>query len=313
MSPTRQPPRRPRIGLALGSGAARGWAHIGVIDTLAAAGIEADIVCGTSIGALVGAAYAANAMPELKEFALGLNRRGMASLMDVRLTGGGILDGKRIVALLKKLGVDGNIEACAKRFAAVATDLETGREIWLREGAITDAVRASIALPGVLSPVRNDGRWLADGGMVNPVPVSVCRALGADIVIAVNLNGDAVARFGSDKENESAGAVSASPDFIRRLIEQVPETWRTQASTIVPKLLRQPSGAPGYFDVLINSLNVMQDQISRARLAGDPPHILLNPRLRAIGSFEFNRAAEAIAEGRASAEHALPEIRRLIG
>jgi NTE family protein len=305
--------RPPRIGLALGSGAARGWAHIGVIDTLAAAGIEADIVCGTSIGALVGVACASNAMSALKEFALGLNRRGMASLLDIRLTGGGILDGRRIVALMKKLGIDGDIEDCARPFATVATDLETGREVWFREGPVVDAVRASIALPGVLSPVRNDGRWLADGGMVNPVPVSVCRALGADIIIAVNLNGDAVARFDRGMEREAVDEASASPDFIRRLIEQVPETWRTQASAIVPKLLRPSSGAPGYFDVLINSLNVMQDQITRARLAGDPPHILLNPRLRAIGSFEFNRAAEAIAEGRASAENALPEIRRLIG
>jgi NTE family protein len=309
MSPARPAPKRPRIGLALGSGAARGWAHIGVIDALTEAGVAADIVCGTSMGALVGAAYATGAMPALKEFATNLNRRGMASLLDIRLTGGGALDGKRIVALLRRMGIDGNIGDCARSYASVATDLETGREIWFRDGPILEAVRASIALPGVLSPVRGEDRWLADGGMVNPVPVSVCRALGADIVIAVNVNGDMVARFDRD---EPDAARNASPDFVRRLLDQVPEGWRTQASAIVPKLLRPASGAPGYFDVLVNSLNIMQDQITRARLAGDPPHVLLSPRLRRIGPFEFNRAAEAIAEGRASAEHALPEIRRLI-
>jgi NTE family protein len=252
-------------------------------------------------------------MPALKDFVASLNRRQMASLLDIRLTGGGILDGKRIVTLLRKLGIDADIGSYARRYASVATDLETGREIWLREGPILDAVRASIALPGVLSPVRSDGRWLADGGMVNPVPVSVCRALGADIIIAVNINGDIVAHFDAlPRQEPNADLASASPDFVRRLLDQVPQAWRTQASAIVPKLLRPPSGAPSYFEVLINSLNVMQDQITRARLAGDPPHVLLTPRLRTIGSFEFNRGVEAIAEGRAAAEHALPEIRRLL-
>jgi NTE family protein len=305
--PLRPSAGRPRIGLALGSGAARGWAHIGVIEALGEAGIAADIVCGTSIGALVGAAHVTDHLSDLKAFATGLNRRQMAGLLDVRLTGGGILSGGKIVGMLKRLGIDGLIEDCGRIFATVATDLETGREVWLRDGPILDAVRASIALPGVLSPVRADGRWLADGGMVNPVPVSLCRALGADVIIAVNLNGDIVAEF------KRSADPTASPDFIRRMIDQMPPAWREQASAIAPKLLRPTAGAPGYFDVLINSLNVMQDQITRSRLAGEPPHVLLNLRLRAIGSFDFNRAEVAIAEGRASVAHALPEIRRLLG
>ena len=306
-------PRRPLIGLALGSGAARGWAHIGIIDALLEAGIEPDIVCGTSIGALVGAAYVADRLPALRSFALGVTRREMVGLLDVRLTAGGVVDGKRIVAMLHGLGIDAPIESYGKPYAAVATDLETGREIWLRDGPILEAVRASISLPGVFSPVRTDGRWLADGGLVNPVPVSTCRALGADIIIAVNLNGDIVSRFEGDAPRQAkAGPTDGSPEFLRRLMDQIPPAIRQQASAIVPKLLRPASGAPGYFDVLINSLNVMQDQITRARLAGEPPHVLLAPRLRTIGSFDFNRAEEAIAEGRASVQHALPEIRRYI-
>jgi NTE family protein len=304
-------PHRPRIGLALGSGAARGWSLLGVLEVLDEAGVAADVVCGTSIGALVGAAYVAGRLAPLKEFALGLNRRGMVGLVDVKLTGGGLLDGKRIMALMKSFGIDGAIDSYATPYAAVATDLESGREIWLRAGPILEAVRASIALPGVLSPVRSAGQWLADGGMVNPVPVSTARALGADIVIAVNLNGALVGRF-EPSGLKRVGADFASSDFVRRLVAQVPAPFRGPAAAIVPKLLKPTTGAPGYFDVLTNSLNIMQDQITRARLAGEPPHVLINPRVRHINPFEFNRAEEMIAEGRAAATAALPEIERLL-
>lgn len=309
---SRSAAKRPRLGLALGSGAARGWAHIGVIDALHEAGIEPDIVCGTSIGSVVGAAYVAGRLPELKRFAETLTRREMVGLLDVRLSGGGAIDGKRIMTMLRKLGVNAPIESYKKPYAAVAADLETGREVWLRAGPILDAVRASIALPGVLSPARSEGQWLADGGLVNPVPVSTCRALGADVVIAVNLNGDIVGRF---EGGGMLGAITTgtSPEFIRRLTNQIPPALRQQVAAIAPKLLPRPSGTPGYFDVLMNAINVMQDQITRARLAGEPPHVLLNPRLRAVGSFEFDRAAEAIAEGRACVTHALTELRRLTG
>lgn len=307
-------PRKPRIGLALGSGAARGWAHIGAIEVLEEAGIAADVVCGTSIGAVVGAAYVAGKSPALKRFAEKLTRREMVGLLDLRMNGGGLLDGSRIIAALRKLGIDGDIESLSRPFASVATDLETGREVWLRTGPILDAVRASMALPGILSPARTDGQWLGDGGMVNPVPVSTCRALGADIVIAVNLNGEMVNPFEpSGLKRVSADFAEASAEFVRRLVEQVPAPFRAQAAAIAPKLLRPPAGAPGYFDVLVNSLNVMQQQITRSRLAGEPPHVLINPRVGMIGAFEFNRAAEAIAEGRAAATHALPEIERLLG
>ena len=304
----------PRIGLALGSGSARGWSHIGIIEALTEAGIEPDIVCGCSIGALVGAAYVAGELPALKDFAQSLTLREIARMLDVRLSGGGIIAGQEIVALLRKMKISAPIASYRKLFAAVATDLETGREIWLREGPIDEAVRASISIPGILSPACHADRLLVDGGLVNPVPVSICRALGADVVIAVNLNGDLVGRHHrrSDSDRTAGSASSAPSEFMTRLINQVPTAWREQASAILPKLVSPALTSPGYFEVLMTSINIMQDQITRSRLAGEPPHVMLLPRLRHIGLMEFDRAAETIAEGRAVVDHALPLLRRFV-
>jgi NTE family protein len=304
---------KPRIGLALGSGAARGWSHIGVIEALAESGIEPDIVCGCSIGALVGAAYVAGELPALKGFAQSLTWREIARMFDVRLSGGGLIAGQEIVAHLRRLKISGPIAGYAKPFAAVATDLETGHEVWLREGPIEEAVRASIALPGILSPARHGDRWLVDGGLVNPVPVSVCRALGADVVIAVNLNGDLVGRHALGYyERNARSAPSAPPEFLTRLVDQMPSALREQASAMLPKLVSSGPASPGYFDVLMTSINVMQDQITRARLAGEPPHVMLVPRLKHIGLLEFNRAAETIAEGRACVDQTLAFLQRFL-
>jgi NTE family protein len=265
---------RPRIGLALGSGSARGWSHIGVIEALHAAGIEPNIVCGASIGSVVGAAYVTDRLSALKDFALALTWREIVGLLDIRLSGGGLINGKQIVDLLQKLKIDFAIEKSAKPFAAIATDLQSGREIWLREGPINQAVRASIALPGIFSPAHIDGRWLVDGGLVNPVPVSACRALGADIVIAVDLNGDIMERrFKTEPAIPAAGrAAGMPPEFIRRLLDQIPPAIREQATAIAPRLLQSAPDSPGYFEVLANSINIMQDHITRSRLAGEPPH-----------------------------------------
>lgn len=303
-----------RIGLALGSGSARGWSHIGVIEALKDAGIEPDIVCGTSFGAIVGAAHVTQRLPALKDFAESLTWSGIVSLLDVSLIRGGLIDGKAIVKLLQKLGIDVPIESCAKPFAAIATDLETGREVWLREGPITDAVRASITLPGILSPVHHGGRWLVDGGLVNPVPVSTCRALGADTVIAVDLNGDIMGRRFNAPAVQQPLAENAEmpPEFLRGLLANVPPSLREQASAIAPKLFRSAPARPAYFDVLANSINIMQHHITRSRLAGDPPDVILAPRLRHIGLMEFHRAPEAIAEGRACVDQAMPALRRYV-
>lgn len=303
----------PRIGLALGSGSARGWSHIGVIEALAEAGIEADIVCGTSIGALVGAAYIAGRLTQLREWAEKATWREIVGLMDVRLSGGGLIDGKDVVAFLRGIGIEGPIESFAKKYAAVATDLVSGREIWLESGPIYEAVRASIALPGIFSPARLNEKWLVDGGLSNPVPVSVCRALGAEVIIAVNLNGDLLGRrFASEPAPEATSSPRIPAEFLNRVVKQLPPGLREQATQIVPRLLPQGRLTPGYFGVLSNSINIMQDHITRARLAGEPPHVMIAPRLRDIGLLEFNRAKEAIAEGRYCVEQALPILRHYI-
>ena len=303
---------RPRIGLALGSGSARGWSHIGVIEALAAAGVEPDVVAGASIGALVGAAYCCGKLDKLRKWAEGITWRQIVGMMDVGMSGGGLIDGKPVVKALRGLGVTGAIEDLARPFAAVATDLATGREIWFQSGPVLDAVRASIAVPGIFSPVRHAGQWLLDGGLVNPVPVSLCRALGADVIVAVNINGDQLGRW---KTGAPAAAVnppeSPSRESFARMLTQLPAALGDQIAQIAPRLMAQ-HGAPGYFDVLTGAIDIMQDHITRARLAGEPPHVMLVPRLRGIGLMDYHRAAAAIEEGRAAVADALPAIRRYL-
>lgn len=302
---------RSRIGLALGSGSARGWAHIGVIDALIEAGITPDVVCGSSMGALVGAAHVAGRLGPLKTWAEGATWRRIAGLTDLRFTGGGLVSGRQITAFLRELDISAPIESYAIQYAAVATELATGREIWLQSGLIHEAVRASIALPGILSPVLANGKWLLDGGLSNPVPVSVCRALGADVIIAVNLNGELLGRRFTEPEPPEVTRPSlVSSEALRRVLGQFPLPGRRAAAngeTSSPGV-----AAPGYFDVLASAINIMQDHITRTRLAGEPPHVMLVPRLRTIGLMEFNRAAEAIAEGRACVEQALPALKRYL-
>ena len=306
---------RPRIGLALGSGSARGWAHIGVIDALIEAGIEPDVVCGTSIGALVGAAYVAGQLGPLRQWAETATWRQILRLTDVRLSGGGLINGRQVVSFLQQIGIAQPIESYERKYAAVATDLATGREIWLQSGPIHEAVRASIALPGILSPARIDGRWLVDGGLSNPIPVSVCRALGADVIIAVNLNGDLLARrFAVELDPSPPTRISpgASRAFLRKVTGRLPGARGRQAAKEAADSAAPRETPPGYFDVFATSLNIMQDHITRTRLAGEPPHVMLVPRLRNIGLMEFNRAHEAIDEGRACVEQALPTLKRYL-
>jgi NTE family protein len=297
----------PRIGLALGSGAARGWAHIGVLKALTAAGIEVAVVCGSSIGAVVGAAYAAGRLAELETFARSLNWRGILGQLDLRPAGGGLFAGERISRTLIDLIGHAAIETLDLHYGAVATELGSGREVWLREGDLAVAIRASMALPGVQAPVERDGQWLVDGGLVNPVPVSLCRALGAELVLAVNLNGGIVGRR---RLQPVAAVLPAENATDSRGLSAL---LRGGANTLLAQLLRDNTHTPGYFDVLVGSVNIMQDQITRTRLAGDPPDILVQPRLGHIAVMEFNRAGETIAAGEAAMQALLPALQQLLG
>jgi len=293
-------PRKPLIGIALGSGVSRGWAHFGVLNTLEAAGIQPDIVCGTSIGALIGGAYVGGRMAELEDWARGLTKGRMSRLFDFRLRAGGIIAGRRVTQILHSDLYSCTIEKLDRPFVAIATDLSTGQEVWLREGNLVEAIRASYAIPGLFPPVHNEGRWLIDGALVNPVPVSVCRALGADITIAVGLNAD---RFG-----ESPLQDDEALELMEFEAPNEPERKRLGMESM-RRFLGRGRSDPSLFTVVARALTIVQDRIARSRLAGDPPDVLIAPRVGDVGLFEFYRAAESIAAGEAAAKAALPEIR----
>lgn len=297
---------RPRIGLALGSGSARGWSHIGVIRVLEHAGIVPEIVCGTSIGALVGAAYAAGEVERLQRWVAGLDWQQVVGLLDLKM-GGGLVEGGKLVDFFRTQFNDQGIGRLSKAFACVATDLASGREIWLREGSVVDAVRASIALPGLFTPALQDGRLLVDGGLVNPVPVSLCRALGADIVIAVDLNWDLVGRR-SRIAGEPASKAEALPGM-NGLVDAILARFRPTARLLGES---QDADMPSMLDVLTTSLNIMQLRITQSRLAGEPADVLIRPRLSDIAAMDFHRGDLAVAEGVRATEHALPLIRELL-
>jgi NTE family protein len=295
---------RPKIGLALGSGGARGWAHIGIIDALTSFGIVPDIVCGTSIGALVGSAYVTGNLSALKTRMENFGRRQVAALLDLRLASGGLIEGRRIESFLDDLHITGPIEALGVRFGAVATDLRSGREVWLQNGPIGRAVRASIGVPGVLSPAKHeDNGWLIDGGLVNPVPVSLARALGADIVIAVRVNSYPIE--GGIIAGTAATAPSPAP------ILKIPQWLSSAVNPVLERVLQAAPEYPSYLEVLSNSLDIMEDRITRMRLAGDPPDVLLRPSLGDYSWLDFHRAKEAIAAGQACAESAEQTIRQV--
>ena len=301
---------KPVIGLALGSGAARGFSHIGILQVLDEEGIRPDVIAGCSIGAFVGAAYLTGRLDRLHDWAQALTWREVARLLDVSLKGGGLFAGAPIERLMETLGISGNIEDFDRPFATVATDYVTGREEWLREGPVGKAIRASISIPGILTPVELDGEWFVDGGLVNPVPVSTCRALGANVIIAVNLNGDLVGRRKPPARSDTAN--SGREEMVEQAVQVLPAGWRQGTARAVQEFLTPEPARPGYFDVLANSINIMQDRITRSRLAGEPPHVMVVPRLAAMGPFDFDQASMAIKEGRERARFALPEIRRAL-
>lgn len=278
--------RKPKLGLALGSGGARGWCHIGVLKGLEKIGVVPDVVAGTSMGALVGAAWAGDRLEALEAWVRDLTVAHFVRLMDVSLRSGGLVEARQIEAMLKEIGLPDRIEHLRCPFTAVATDMSTGREIWLAEGPSYRAVRASAGIPGVMSPIEIDGRFLLDGGLTNPVPVSAARAMGAEVIIAVNPNA------------KPYGRIWHPPD---------PKQARPWLAAVLPEALHASLGidtqapakaaTPNYFDVLTAAIDVMTETIRRARLAGEPPHIQLDAQFADLTVLELYRGAEAIKEG----------------
>lgn len=312
----------PLIALVLGGGAARGWAHIGVIHELAEMGIEPDLVVGTSVGSIVGGAYASGNLGQFEEWIAGLGRVDIIRLLDAKMTGGGFLQGNSLMAAIKKRIGDPKIEDLKIPFACVATELGTGREVWLREGSLLDACRASIALPGMFAPSRlKEDKLLVDGGLVNPVPVSLARAMGGDVVIAVNLNGDLIGRHFfvhrgaeaiSDEDSERALAEIEEKDtIIAKWAAKMKAGFGVRLDSYISSLRKKESPDPGLFDVIAGSIDIMQDRITRSRMAGEPPDIHITPMLSHVGLMEFDRADESIREGRESTRRQREEILKL--
>lgn len=295
-----------KIGLALGSGSSRGWSHIGIINELSKLGIAPSVVCGTSVGSMVGAAYVTGNLEKLETWACSLTKFDVAKFLDINISMTGFVDTERFHDFLNEniAGDEDAIEDLSKIYAAVSTDLETGREVWLKRGSLIQAVWASMAMPGLFPAIRHDNRWLVDGGLVNPVPVSACRALGADIVIAVNLNGDIVGKRFKKPETEKKG----NNGIGGKITELVREY--TNLPFFEPEDNRQP---PSLLDAIAASVNITQDRITRSRMAGEPPDIVFTPKLSDIGLLELYRAEEAIAEGKRCVQRRIAEIEYVLG
>jgi NTE family protein len=367
-----------RVGLALGSGAARGWAHIGVIRALERAGVRPDVVCGTSMGAMVGAAYASKNFDDFEKWGRGLDWRQLVGYFDFSLRGG-LIGARKLFEFVEETLPGSTIESLSMPFAAVGTDLANGQEVWMREGDLLGALRASVAVPGLITPVRWEGRWMVDGGLVNPVPVSLCRALGADSVIAVDLNttllgrrlgesgpGDPLTSRGASRAagaslaaDSSLSEGSAPAEGSRRaegsplaegsaLAEDSPlaegspsaegrralrvdarkagssetmtedDEWSVSglnsklkefAGELRDRFVGDPTldrdAPPTIFDVMANAVNIMQVRIGRSRMAGDPPELLITPRMSDFAMLDFDRAEEAIEEGSRAVARAL--------
>ncbi|MEN5015324.1 patatin-like phospholipase RssA [Erwinia sp. Eh17-17] len=298
--------RQVKIGLALGSGAAKGWAHIGVINALERAGIRIDVVAGCSVGALVGAAYATHRLPVMERWVRSFSYWQVIRLMDLSWQRGGLIRGERVFSHVRRLIDCDTIEQCDLPFGAVATNLSTGRELWLTEGDLHQAVRASCSMPGLLAPVSWNGYWLVDGAVVNPVPISLTRALGADIVIAVDLQHDAHLMqqdlFSVTPESSDVNPQSAQPD-----------SWRDRLRQRIGRMTsRKLNYTPGAMEIMSTSIQVLENRLKRNRMAGDPPDVLLQPFCPQISTLDFHRAEEAIEAGRLSVEKQMDELLPLV-
>ncbi len=302
-----------RVGLALGSGSARGWAHIGVLQYLTEAGIGIDAVAGTSMGALVGASFSLGKLRELEEFASHMDWAQIFSFLDVTFPVSGIIEGKKVSRFVKDhLRARITIEEMPIPFRAVAADLTTGKEVVLDEGDLVEAIRASVSIPGIFTPVKKGDSFLVDGGMINPIPVSVARQMGADFVIAVDLNHDLLGRVPGSRKPDTGKAPKlpragkdreALPVFLEELKERM-SLANSQAMARVKHWMDRGS-VPNIFEVIVGSVNIMQNQIGLVKMKADPPDLLIQPKLGHINFMEFNRSGEAIREGYREAQNCL--------
>lgn len=304
------PPQTSGIGLALGGGMARGFSHIGVLKAFERHGIRPSLVAGTSIGAVVGGCYLAGKLKELEEWALTLTRYKVFSYLDFKMRSPGLIGGGKLLSVMEEHLKGIHIEHLPCPFATIATDLKTGHEVWIRKGPLIEAMRASFALPGIFAPVQKDGRFLIDGALVNPVPVSVCQALGARMTIAVDLNADIIGKAAEPGKNYQK--IIGFDIFDDNAVP--PEQQSIFSGFSLTNLLfrREDQNAPSLFGVMVSALNIIQDRLTRSRLAGEPPDVHVKPHIGHIGLLEFEKARELILAGEAAAERSMPKIKAAV-
>ncbi|MFI5889608.1 patatin-like phospholipase family protein [Actinoplanes sp. NPDC051513] len=300
-----------RVALALGSGGARGFAHIGVIEVLGERGFEIVAVAGSSMGALVGGVMAAGRLAEFTEWVTGLKQRDVLRLFDPKWSAPGMITADRLIDHLDAFLTDTQIEDLPIPYTAVATDITARREVWFQRGSLRSAIRASIAIPGLITPVVADGRVLADGGLLNPVPIEPTASVPADLTVAVSL-------LARRPDHESAAPIRTAAKRPRSA------EWRTRLRHAIQLRAGDPA-APAtteavaevaeaalpadlrLADVITSSLDAMQDMIARYRMAGLPPDVHIAVPVTAGGVMEFHRAAEMVALGRELATKALDD------
>ena len=263
--------------------------------------MKPDFVCGTSIGALVGAIYASGQLDALERWVSGLAWSQVVRLMDITWKGG-LIRGQRLFNLFRSTFEDRDIAELDMRFGCVATELSSGREIWIQHGSLLDAARASIAMPGLFTPVVRNGTVLVDGGLVNPVPVSMCRAFGAEIVIAVDLSWGKLGPY----RNMGRDLPTANErSWLERLRHRRNGTEDREDRLPEPPI-------PSIFEVFNTALDITEQRVARSRLAGEPADVLITPLLPDFGTMEYHRGGEAIAEGRAAVERMQPLIEQVM-
>ena len=308
-----------KIGLALGGGAARGWAHLGVIRALEEKGIKPDYVAGTSIGALVGGAYVAGKIDKLHHFSGSLDWKQLLNFFDPVFPRTALVDGKKVERFLRELVDDKKIEDLEIPFSAVASDLYDGGETVIDSGDAAEAIRASISIPGIFTPVKKGRSILTDGGLVNPVPINVVREMGADFVIAVDLNHDSEGRCGLERVKLTEGASTMdSVDVETSVCAQGKDDGEADSKDMpslkdaaleqVRKWFVKDPEMPNIFEVLMASINIMESRITESNLIKSPADLLIRPNLGHVNFLEFHRAAEVAQEGLRAARAALDDL-----
>ena len=310
-------PSRKTVALVLGSGSSRGWAHIGVIEALEEEKIPIDYIAGCSIGSYVAAIYASGGFKSLKEFVLRMDGKKVFSYFDVVFPRSGLLNGTKRLKELFSMHTDAaDFSDLEIPLMLVATDLATGKKVVLKSGSILNALRATMSIPGLFAPVKVKDRWLVDGGLVDPVPVGVARALEADVVIAVDLNSGVVSRTKRMRQNRRAAKKTDHPQAYKsELFEKLSDYYETAGINFtgrINEILGRESSTPDIIETVMTSINIMQELITRINLAVEPPDILIQPHLGQLKMLDFDQVEHTIEEGYAGVKDKIEAIKALL-